>query len=335
MVRLVRLLALAALAALALARPARAEPVRVTLGFYVFDVRDVDLKNEKFFADFYVWVRYPVPAGAAAEARAREIEKFEFMNGKVDARDEQDRKTVKGETYVCWRMSGTFSFEARLHNYPFDTQDLSIVIEHASLESDKLVFADDLESYGRSGAARSTWGAKEGLDIPEFTLRSTDRIASLELYKTDFGDPERVTNKTVYSRFTYSMKFARDFWPYFFKIIIPLIVIMAMAYLVFFLPAKEIQTASGLAITALLSCIAFNITVTQNLPEVGYLVVSDKFFLCTYILLFLTLLHSVLSFGRYDRGLDVSRWDSVAQILFPMLYVSSFAYLMVEALTAG
>ncbi|HVY61591.1 MAG TPA: hypothetical protein VHF22_08060, partial [Planctomycetota bacterium] len=306
----------------------------VTLGFYVFDVRDVDLKNEKFFADFYLWMRYPAPE-AETETASREIEKFEFMNGRVDVREEQDRKVVRGETYVCWRMSGTFSFEARLHNYPFDTQDLGIVIEHSSLESDRLVFVDDLESYKRSGVPPAFWGTKEGLDIPEFTLRSTERTSALSEYKTDFGDPERHASKTVYSRFEYSMKFARDFWPYFFKIIIPLIVIMAMAYLVFFLPAKEIQSASGLAITALLSCIAFNITVTQNLPEVGYLVVSDKFFLCTYILLFLTLLHSVLTFAWDDQGVDMKRWDAMAVWVFPVLYIASFAYLMTQALSAG
>jgi hypothetical protein len=108
-----------------------------------------------------------------------------------------------------------------------------------------------------------------------------------------------------------------------------------MAYLVFFLPAKEIQTASGLAITALLSCIAFNITVSQNLPEVGYLVVSDKFFLSTYILLFLTLLQSVLTFAWNDQGHDVSKWDTISRIVFPLLYVLVFGYLLVQALNAG
>jgi hypothetical protein len=306
------------------AKPADAKPVEVTLGFHVFDVRDVDLKAQRFYADFYMWMRFTAPVGDAKAAA--EIEKFEFMNGKTDSREEQDRKVTKdGVTYICWRMSGTFGFDAKLQNYPFDAQNLEIVVEHPSLEVDRVVYADDSSSYRRSSAPREVWGVRDGLKIPEFTLRSTDHATTQSVYNTDFGDPERAAPKSVYSRFVYTMRFHRDFMPYFFKIVIPLTVIMAMAYLVFFLPAKEIQTASALAITGLLSCIAFNITVAQNLPEVGYLVLSDKFFLCTYVLLFLTLLQSVLKYTATDRGKNVEHWNKPARFIFPLLYVATFA----------
>ena len=349
--RLFRALVLAVLASLALARGAAAAPpdpvaaaaarpkgvpMGVTLGFYIFDVRDVDLKGQKFYADFYMWMRYPA-LPEAESATAAEVEKFEFMNGKAESKDELDRKTLpSGETYICWRIAGTFHFAAQLRNYPFDTQNLELIVEHPSKEIHEVVYQSDAGSYQRSGAKKDFWGAKEDLDIPEFTLKGTDQRPRASEYKTDFGDTSKPeASKSVYSRFVFSMKFTRDFMPYFFKIIIPLIVIMAMAYLVFFLPAKEIQSASGLSITALLSCIAFNITVSQNLPEVGYLVVSDKFFLCTYILLFLTLLQSVLTYAADDAGKDVSRWDNLSRIVFPILYVSAFAYLLVQALTAN
>lgn len=313
--------------------PAAAKgPTVVTLGFHIFDVRDVELKGEKFYCDFYMWMRFKAPQDPEA---AKDVEKLEFMNGQVDTREELDRKKIGDVTYICWRISGTFHFSAKLQKYPFDTQRLEIVIEHPSLEVDQVVYQDDVESYKRSGLRPQVWGVTEGLDIPEFSLREIDRRPLESVYRTDFGDISKPAGScSTYSRFVVAMRFARDFWPYFFKIIIPLIVIMAMAYLVFFLPAKEIQTASGLAITALLSCIAFNITVSQNLPEVGYLVVSDKFFLSTYILLFLTLLQSVLTYAANDAGKDVGKWDRLSRILFPVLYIGVFAYLLSQALAA-
>ncbi len=305
----------------------------VTVGFHVFQVREVDLKAQTFYVDFYYWFRYR----ATDEEKGKEIERTEFMNGKLDTREELDRKIVNGETYVCWRAAGTFSFTAELRNYPFDTQRFEIVLEHPVLETDAIVYADDEKSYGRSRVPRAFWGAKESVDIPEFSLKGTERTASEAVYHTDFGDPSRQQPASTYSRFKISMRFARDFMPYFFKIVIPLIVIMAMAYLVFFLPPKEIQTASALSVTALLSCIAFNLTVAGNLPDVGYLIVSDKFFLATYILLFFTLFHSVVTFIWEDRGKHAlaEKWERTSRIVFPVLYVGAFVYLLVGALTSG
>jgi hypothetical protein len=327
------LLALSAAAGAARADDAAAAkpPVAVTLGFCVFDVRDVDLRNASFFADFYLWMRYSVPEGDTETAA--QIEKFEFMNGKADAREELDRKIVRGESYVCWRVSGTFHFETKLQAYPFDTQSLEIQIEQPVLEQNQCVFKDDSASYGRSGIPDTLWGVKEGLDIPEFTLRRTDRRIGPSVYKTDFGDLDRKQQTTTYSRFVFAMQFARDFMPYIFKILIPLLVIIAMAYLVFFLPPKEIQSASGLGISALLSAIAFNISISQNLPEVGYLVVSDKFFIGTYLILLLTIVQSVSAYAAEDRGEGAwaARWLYGCRFVFPALYVTMFGYLLAEA----
>ena len=54
------------------------------------------------------------------------------MNGKPDSQQEIERKVVGEENYVCWRIGGTFHFEAKLQSYPFDTQGLDIVLEHPS-----------------------------------------------------------------------------------------------------------------------------------------------------------------------------------------------------------
>jgi hypothetical protein len=310
-----------------------AAPLRMTIGFCIFDVRDVDLRAQSFFADFYIWTRYTIPAGASLTGDA--LEKFEFMNGRPDTREEITRSPLRdGGTYVCWRMSGTFHFEAKLESYPFDTQDLEVVIEQPSLEADAVEFVDDVLSYDRSGLPARLFGVKDDLDIPEFTLRTTERRVVTSTYRTDFGDLDRPQQTTSYSRLVIAMRFGRDFWPYLVKFMIPLLVIIAMAYLVFYLPAKEIQTASGLGISALLSAIAFNISIAANLPEVGYLVVSDKFFIATYLVLLLTLLQSVLVYVWYDDGLieRARRWLGICRVVFPAMYVVIFSYLVVQAI---
>jgi len=308
--------------------------LRVTLGLYIADLHDVDLKEATFSADFYIWLRY---AKAKDEAAAKEIEKLEFVNGKVDSLEEQDRKTVGGQSYVCWKAHGIFRYYPALQNYPFDKQYLSIQIEHASMDSSELVFEDDRRSYDRYTDARSRWGVKDSLFVPEYTLTKVERSTNDAVYNTDFGDPDRKETDSVYSHYEVGVSLSRLFAPFFFKIVLPLFVTLAMAYLVFWIPPKEIQSATGLAMSALLSCIACNVTVSQNLPSIGYLVTSDKFFICTYCLLFLNLSQSVVTYNFYENGQNdrALAWDRRAQIAFPILYVVSFSYLVFEALVLG
>ena len=87
--------------------------------------------------------------------------------------------------------------------------------------------------------------------------------------------------------------------------------------------------------TSLLTCVAMNLTVSSNLPEVGYLVASDKFFICTYGLIFVTLAETVWTFalasdGRLDYANRVERWFRWG---FPIAALCAFAVLGASALS--
>jgi hypothetical protein len=174
------------------------------------------------------------------------------------------------------------------------------------------------------------WGLSPRLAIPDYQLRKVERVVSQSDYPTNFGDPEKDRAGTRYSRFSLRVFFEREYWSYAFKILIPLLIILAMAYLVFFLPAAQLDTAASVAMTALLSCMAYNVAVSQNMPEIGYLVLSDKFFIATYVLLLLTLAETCVTFvltegGQLERARKIdlfSRWT------FPVLVAGIFAGFM-------
>jgi hypothetical protein len=313
---------------------------KITVGFYIYALRDVDLRAGTFGAEFYIWMRHAIIDDATKTA---DLEKLEFTNGKLDnPLEEQDSKDWKGQRYVCWKAQGLFHFNADLRNYPFDYQHLTIDIEHPTKEEAQAIYVDDIDAYRLSKGDPNFWGLKEGIDVPEYTIKKVARTVSTSVYKTNFGDPEDMEPEhakavTKYSRFSVGVTVVRIFNPYFYKIILPLLVILGMAYLVFFIPPKEIQSATGLAITALLSCIAFDVTVSQGLPPVGYLIVSDKFFIATYFLLFLNLMQSIVTYNLYEMGKEATanKWDKICQYLFPMLYAAAFVLLVGQALLRG
>ena len=66
------------------------------------------------------------------------------------------------------------------------------------------------------------------------------------------------------------------------------------------------------------------------MPEIGYLVLSDKFFIATYVLLFLTLAQTFMSFILDSNGKQAAalRLDLAARWLFPVLVGAIFAGFM-------
>ena len=294
---------------------------------HVVQMRGVDARAESFYADFYLWMRFPV----TTDERTKEIvEKLEPVNGKFETRDVVDDKVVGEERYICYRVTGTFFFVPDLKNYPFDTQVLPITVENSTLEQEELVFVDDRVSYEKSGSPEVRWGLSPTLSIADYTLKRVDRDVIESRYPTNFGDPGRSPTGTHYSRFSLKVSFVREYWSYAFKILIPLLIILMMAYLVFFLPPAQLDTAASVAMTALLSCMAYNVAVSQNMPEIGYLVLSDKFFISTYLLLLLTLAQTFISFILDSNGKQVAaqRLDIASRWIFPMLVVAIFAGFM-------
>lgn len=315
---------------LLLSAVAGAEPTKVFIGTHIIEMRNIDQRAESFWADFYLWMRFEAKD---AEQAAQIIDKLEPLNGKFESKEIADRKQIGNETYICFRMMGTFFFQQDLRKYPFDTQALDIYIENSNLEVADMIFVDDRETYTRSGEAEQFWGVDPHISIPEFKLKRVDRMTTETIYKTDFGDPTRKKSSSTYSRFTVKVSFEREYWSYFFKIVLPLLVILGMAYLVFYIPPNQLETAGAVSATALLSCMAYNIVVSSNLPEIGYLVISDKFFIGTYVLLFLTLAETFATFVLDDRGEKerARKIEKTARWLFPVMVAMLFAFLSLGA----
>jgi hypothetical protein len=333
---------IASFAAALLATPGAAEepsvppasPIPVTIGIHVTDLRDIDVRGRSFFADFYVWMRHPAGLDAGL---AQEVERIEFLQADVEALDAKSaldppEPTQDGkEVYLCWRVRGTFHFQPELSRYPFDTQRLPFVVEHPTLTVEELVYVDDRASYERSNREPHLRGVSKEIEIPQFELKNVERRVGERRYDTDFGDTGAAAS--TYSRFVFALEYRRDSKPYFLKIIVPIVVILTMAYLVFWLPPKEISTATGLGITALLALIASNVAATQGLPDIGYLVVSDIFFMFTYALLSITMLQLLVTY-HWDSSGNVHRairWTIFCRWSFPVLTLGAFGYLLIHA----
>lgn len=319
---------------LALAAPAAAAPVEIPVGIHINSVRSVDLKAGTFLADFYLWLRYPRTGDAASDS---EMERVEFVNGNLTSFEVNDKKQIGADNYLVWRARGAFFFHPELRRYPFDRQELPIRIEHPSLLSSDLRYADDLTSYQRSRLPQERWGLGDDVAVPEYEIHQLGREVGEAVYATDFGDTTLAEPLSTYSRFTFRLDIARRAAAYLAKILIPLFVILGIAYLVFWLPAEELKISGSVIVTALVSCVAFHFTVSSNLPQVGYVVLSDKFFFLCYSLIFLAMLQTVWTYNlvRSGKSAQAIYMEVTARWLYPTLTALGMIFLVTDALLQG
>ena len=123
--------------------------------------------------------------------------------------------------------------------------------------------------------------------------------------------------------------------PYVVKMLIPLLIILLLTYLVFFVPAQELEVAAGLTVTSVLACIAFQFTLAANMPDVGYIITSDHIFHLSYLLIMLTMAKTVLTFnleksGKGELSKRIERW---ARVVYPGGFLLGMLLILLEGLS--
>ena len=96
-----------------------------------------------------------------------------------------------------------------------------------------------------------------------------------------------------------------------------------MSWIVFWIDPKESDSQISVAITAMLTLIAYRFAVGSDLPKVSYLPRLDYFILGSTILVFASLLEVVITSsyartGRLERARAIDRWSSW---LFPAIFL--------------
>ncbi|MHC4392371.1 MAG: TAXI family TRAP transporter solute-binding subunit [Planctomycetota bacterium] len=302
-------------------------PVRLFTGIFCTDIGAVDIKAGTFDAMFYLWFRWQ---GDHVLLDENGVPLFEVTN--AIAAERLDPITERRGTwrYAIYRMRATLRAHFPLHRYPFDVQRLEIHLELPDSTREDVVFlADESEAHLGPLEARSL---SPDLKIADWQIHSINAFEAPFNYPTQFGSMDE-DEPTAYSRFTYRVEVARVITPYIVKFVVPLVVIVLMAFGVFFINAKEFEVQAGIVITALLSCVAFHLTQADSLPEVGYLVTADKFFLLSYLVIFLALVQVIWENSFLYRGREdvARRIDKVSRWVFPALFFGPMLYLLMMA----
>ena len=208
-----------------------------------------------------------------------------------------------GSVTYLERFSTNFQLNFDFSQYPFDVEDFYIYADMLYPE-DRYVMVP-MERF-------SEIDPEHGED--EFILTDFDTSVS------------SVTASRVYptSRFTFHFSAPRYQMYYVFRIFIPILLIISVSYVTFFLKdyTRRIEVATG----NLLLFIAFSWSLAEDYPRMGYLTFVDAIMAITFVINTLVVIYNVYLkwLETHDRLEQADRIDRVADWIYPVGYVVLF-----------
>lgn len=152
------------------------------------------------------------------------------------------------------------------------------------------------------------------------------KIKEVDYYNYDYVDNDALP----YQGFYVDIYIERQSSYYLFKIILPIIFILAISWSVFWVRGSQLEAKVNVTIVCLLSLIAYNFIIDDELPKLSYLTFLDCFILISYFYTGIATILCVYSFVRkLKSGRDLSIVDRYAQFVGPISYFGILFILLV------
>jgi hypothetical protein len=307
------------------ASPAPTDANQVFVGAYINDIQQIDFKANSYSVDLYVWFRWKNPALDPAKT-------MEFMNRFAGGDNIRERlydeplKLPDGSHYSFVRYQGYFSTKFDLETYPFDSQYLTVVMEDSVSDIKDAVYVPD----GKKSVV-----IDPEITLPGFKVGKPEMKITTNVYPTNFGylgQPE----DDAYSRITLTIPVTRPVLALSLKLFVPILLIVVCASLVFFIRPSYVEPRVGLAITALLTLVALQLTSSSSLPDVDYVMMLDKIYLLAYLFVIVIIARvAVTSWSGKDSEQEAAliRGDRVCLATLLVAYLAANAIIVWTSVT--
>lgn len=295
---------------------------RVNVGIVVLDVSRINNIEQTFTTDFIITIGWHDPRLKAEAGKQQQttytIDEiwhpyFSVFNERnLDGKyNDILRVDDGGNVQYLQRFIGELSSPLNLRNFPIDQQVLPITILSLRYGPDEVEFIP----------AKKKTTLRETLSIAGWTVTLDEPRVIREYY--DVQD-------RYLSRIDFSMTVKRHSSYYFLKMLIPLGLIVFMAWSVFWIDPSLISVQIGIATASVFTLVMYQFRLGQLLPPVSYMTRMDLFVRGATIVVFLSLAETIFTSrlarrGKEELGRRIDRWGRwIYLILFLLIVLKSF-----------
>ncbi|KAK3590900.1 hypothetical protein CHS0354_020877 [Potamilus streckersoni] len=301
----------------------------VLLKVVYLKVGEVDTVKEQFIADICLRARWREPALDGVKSNSH-VDFKKYWNPKIHVSNliGESQQSIwtelglvpSGEAYIVEkrRISGTFGERMELQDFPFDFQDLSIIVCTELPETVAELVEDDYEV--------SIVNVQCFVDEQEWKLHDFVDSEKREVSK-DFTDV-KFRNPGLIMRTVAERRAGFFIW----NILVIMMLISTLSFTTFAVDTALPQNRLQLSFIITLTSVTFRFVTNQSLPKIPYLTNLDKYILGSMIFNWLvTIWHGVVSRFAYSRNLE-TMLDWWAFMSFVILYGTLQAYFFLMVL---
>lgn len=285
-------------------------PTAIDARIYVNDIITINDAAQSFVSDVFLRVQWSDPrlvhSGEAPCTTSLDNiwhPNLQTLNRRSVERVNQPIPQVSpdGQVLMSLRGFGEFSFRADLTEFPFDQQILAFnIVSSYSEEEIEFLLEEELLTLAPQFSVANWLISKGSVNVEPQYVATVDR----ELLRLD-------VNLIAQRRTGF----------YTWQQLVPLLLVVMMTWVVFWIPLEFVAPRVGLAATAMLTLIAYRFAMSSVLPPIAYLTRLDLFMIGASVLVFGSLVFSVaVTWTEHNRSeAQALRFNTAACWILPLL----------------
>jgi len=289
-------------------------PIPIKLCLFILDIDDINSAEQNFTANVFLFATWKDETLANTNDKKivcslNEIwhPRLQFINQQKIWETMPEIAEILPDGTVTYRQRvwGQFSQPLNVRDFPFDEHRFSVRLVSTGFNTNEIEFINDADVPS---------GMASELSLADWKVISTNAMPD---------NYQLAPHRPFIPSYVLSFEAARESGYYVIKVLLPLILIVLMSWVVFWIDPSEGGTQIGVAMTAMLTLIAYRFAMGSNVPKIAYLTRMDHFILSSTILVFATLAEVLLTsqLAKKDR-LKFAQWlDRVCRIIFPAAFV--------------
>lgn len=297
----------------------------VYTGVDIIEISNLDTATGTYVLDFYIWLRFRDDL---------ELDKIQFTNAAADIKLTNPiwSRERDGMTVLTYKVRGTFHGDFVFKEYPFDKQEIVLEIRHRDRTRESLSFVADRLGMRLSGEnvtfldriqAQNVFRTSPGWQVVDASVFQDLIKTASTLGETLFFKGETDVN---FSRLKLNVTISRNLSSYSTTILLPMAILFIIGLCLFAVPIEELPPRLSGGILLLVTVSLLRARLSNDLPNIGYLVAIDYVFFALQIVMWFGIVVSIMSFWcmRKERLVLASRINFAGACLYPLPVISVF-----------
>jgi hypothetical protein len=302
-------------------RPASGNrPTQVSIGIWIVDITSIDSAQQNFTAEVAIVLRWKDPRLAHTGSGVARYPVEQVWHPRVAIVNETNAVSRKFPDYVevepdgtvnyRQRYAGAFTQPLRLRSFPFDRQTFRLQFVAVRYRPNEVQFVPDQEWV--DNGLKQAEGIAPSITLPDWTIenRNTKSLS----YALAPG--------LEYSGYAFEFTASRNVQYYILKVILPLVLIVMMSWCVFWIDPNTSNSQLSIAVTSMLTLIAYRFAVDSQLPRLPYMTRLDAFIFASTLLVFFSLIEVLVTtiLDNNHQTARAKKIDRYCRVIFPVVF---------------